>query len=289
MDDWIKAGRVAAEAREYGRNLIKVGASLSEVTDKIEQKIKTLGGSCAFPVQMSKNDIAAHYTALWNENQVFREGDLVKLDLGVHVNGAIGDTACSINLGNHQALIKASEEALANTLKSLRQGMKVHEIGKIIQTTIESHHFSPIKNLSGHGLNTYLVHDKPTIPNFDNNDKYILNSGFIAIEPFATSGVGYVTDGKPSEIYRALKIKPTRSADTRVILKFIQEEYQGMPFAKRWLMQRFDKLKVTLALNSLEKEGSIMQYSQLVEKEKGFVSQTEHSVAIGEKIKILTA
>ena len=109
MKDWIRSGRIAAEAREYGKTLIKVNASLLEVTEKIENKIISLGGSFAFPPQLSRNEIAAHYNALCNDTLIFQEGDVVKLDLGVHVNGAIGDTACTIDLGENKQLIKASE------------------------------------------------------------------------------------------------------------------------------------------------------------------------------------
>ena len=86
MNDWIKAGKIASEAREYGKGLVKVDASLLEVTNKIEDKIKKLGGALAFPTQLSRNEIAAHYNALVNDESKFIEGDLVKLDLGVSFN-----------------------------------------------------------------------------------------------------------------------------------------------------------------------------------------------------------
>lgn len=288
MNDWIKAGEIAANAREYGKKLIKVGSSLLEVTDKIEEKIVSLGGECAFPVQLSRNEIAAHYTALCNDKSIFNEGDLVKLDIGVSVSGAIGDTACSVDLGDNQELVKASEEALQNALGILKNGIMVNKIGRIIQETIQKYGFSPIKNLSGHGLDVYVVHDKPNVPNFDDGSNNELRDCFIAVEPFATNGNGIVVDGKPSEIYRIVNLKPTRSPDARKILRYINETYKGLPFAKRWLYNEFDKFKVTVVLNTLEREGTLMQYKQLVEKGRGMVSQSEHSVYIGDEIKILT-
>ena len=288
MKDWIRSGRIAAEAREYGKTLIKVNASLLEVTEKIENKIISLGGSFAFPPQLSRNEIAAHYNALCNDTLIFQEGDVVKLDLGVHVNGAIGDTACTIDLGENKQLIKASEEALKNAIKEIKNKVKVYELGKVIQETIQKYGFSPIRNLSGHGLDIYTIHDTPSIPNYDNKDNSEVRNCFIAIEPFATNGIGLVADGKPSEIYNIVRVKPTRNADARKILKFISEECHGLPFAKRWLLKEFDRFKVSIALSSLEKEGILMQYNQLVEKEKGFVSQCEHSVYVGDEIKILT-
>ena len=97
MEDWIKAGEIASKAREYGKELIKVGVSHLDVTEKIEAKILELGGGIAFPTQISINNLAAHYTALLGNDFDFKEGDVCKLDLGVHINGAIGDTAVTVD------------------------------------------------------------------------------------------------------------------------------------------------------------------------------------------------
>nr|MCK4930102.1 M24 family metallopeptidase [Nanoarchaeota archaeon] len=77
FDAYVKAGRIAAQARDYGKSLIKIGASLLEVTEKIEKRILELGGEFAFPPQISLNDIAAHYCASPDDKTVFTEGDLV--------------------------------------------------------------------------------------------------------------------------------------------------------------------------------------------------------------------
>ena len=85
--DYIKAGEIAAKALKYGAELIKPGASWSEVADKIEAKIHELGGEIAFPAQMSLGDVAAHYIPALGEDVVFKD-EVVCLDVGVHVNGA---------------------------------------------------------------------------------------------------------------------------------------------------------------------------------------------------------
>src|SRR3989344_8274742 len=114
LSEWKKAGEIAAEAREYGKTLIKENASLLDVTEKIEKKIFQLKGKPAFPVQISLNSTAAHYNALVDDKTIIWN-DVAKLDIGVHVNGCIGDTAVTVCLNKeYNELAKASEKALEN-------------------------------------------------------------------------------------------------------------------------------------------------------------------------------
>ncbi len=110
----------------------------------------------------------------------------------------------------------------------------------------------------------------------------------IAIEPFATTGVGLIEEGKESGIYKLERIKNVRTQMSREVLEFIIEEYKTLPFTKRWLLKQFQEFKVNFVLKNLEKEGIISHYRQLPEKSKGIVSQAEHTLLIDDKIKILT-
>ena len=252
IEDWKKAGRLTAEAREFGKTLVKTGASLLKVTKKIEKEIYNLGGKPAFPVQISVNEIAAHYNPSNNDTYVFKAGDLVKLDLGVHINGCIGDTAITIDLGNNGELVAASEYALKEALKVVRPGVKIGEIGRIIGESIIEKGFKPVKNLSGHEIKEYEEHAGLTIPNFDNKDGTKLKQGqIIAIEPFATDGVGFVDEGKDSEIYKAVRQKNTRDNIARDVLMKALVDYKNLPFAKRWLIEKFPEFKVNYALRVL--------------------------------------
>src|SRR3989344_797934 len=107
MDDWEKAGKITSEVLEYGKSLIKTDINVKNIVEKIEEKIFELNGRPAFPVQISINEVAAHFIPLTDDLR-FKEDDLVKLDVGVEVNGKIGDSALSIDLGNNKDLIKAS-------------------------------------------------------------------------------------------------------------------------------------------------------------------------------------
>ncbi len=286
MKDWIKAGEIACEVREFGKKLIKVGSSHKEVTEKIEAKIVELGGGIAFPTQMSLNNVAAHYTALLNKDIEFKEGDLVKLDLGVHINGAIGDTAVSVDLGNNAKLIKASENALKAALEVVKPGVKLNDVGKTIFDEITKLGFEPVRNLGGHGMDKYQIHTEPTVPNFENGDNTKLKKGqVIAIEPFASTGSGYVGEGNPSEIYQLVNPKNIRNQNARLLLKYIAEEYKTLPFAKRQLLGKFNKLQLATGIMALKKEGVLHEYGTLPERDKNsLVSQTEHTVIVGEKV-----
>lgn len=286
LDDWKKAGKIAAEVLSYGKSLVKKGVLLKEVTEKIEAKIRENGAIPAFPVNISLNEIAAHYTPEPNDSSVFRD-DLVKIDVGVCYNGAIGDTAATVDLsGKYSKMVKAVEEALENALKIIKPGIQLKEIGGVIEATIKKYGFVPIQNLSGHGLGEYEIHTKFSIPNIDNGDERILEKGdFIAIEPFATTGEGKVVEGSRTEIFSLVAKKPVRNQTARDILKQM-EQYKTLPVATRYF--NFPKFKLDLALREMERLGIIKLYPILVERAKKPVSQAEHSVYVDDKPIVLT-
>lgn len=282
-EDLIKAGEIARKAREYAKEICKENVKFIEVTDKIEKKIVDFGGKPAFPVDISVNHLAAHDSPMVNDERVFVKGDVVKLDLGVHVNGHVTDTAITVEVGtnNYKKLIEASSKALDEACKIIEPGIELRKIGRVVQDTITSYGYSPIRNLSGHGLGIYEVHTGLTIPNFDNNDKTKLVKDFVcAIEPFATTGVGSVDEGKLSGIYAVINPKNVRDMFARKVLQFAIENYKKLPFSIRWIHKEFSN-RGLMALRILEKEGVLHQYRILPETSKGIVSQKEHTVKVG--------
>ena len=290
--DWKKAGKIAGEARLFGVKLIKEGVTFLEVTDKIEEFIKKKDSKPGFPVQISLNGLAAHYTPFPDDTSVFQSGDVVKLDLGVHINGYIGDTAMTIEVGTKEntEIIKASKEALDAALKLAKPGTKVFEIGRAVEEVISSYNLKPIKNLSGHGVSKFLLHDDPSIPNYDNHDPYVLKEGqVLAIEPFATKGAGLVREGKLSSNFRLPNLNvQVRDANARKMLDYIKKEFNTLPFAKRYLTKVFNPREVTGGLFVLKQQGLIYEYPQLPEKEDGLTSQHEHTVMVADKPLIIT-
>jgi len=280
IDDWREAGKLAAKALRFGLKQIKPGAMLVDVAESVEQKIQSMGGDMAFPTQISCNSIAAHFCPEHDDNAVF-EDQVVSLDVGVHVNGAIGDNARTVDLSRkHAQLVKASEDALDNAIKIVKAGISIGEIGRAIQDSITAYGFSPINNLGGHGLDVYNIHCKPTIPNYDTGDSTTLTAGqIIAIEPFATDGAGMIYESDRATIFAMVQKKPVRNMFTRQVMAEV-DKYKGLPFTTRWLLKKFPAIKVNFALKEMLNLGIIKDYPPLPEKNKGIVSQAEHTIII---------
>lgn len=288
LNSYLKAGKIAAEMLEYGKSLIKPGARVADILDSIEQKIIERGGKIAFPAQISLNETAAHFCPDLNDQTILTD-QVVKLDLGVHIEGYIADTATTIDLSQqHQELVKASREALNEALKLAAPGTELREIGKRIHEVITAYGFSPVRNLSGHGLGQYQIHTSPSVPNFNNGNENVLEDGdVIAIEPFASAGAGIVQESSPATLFSFTTERPIRDPITRSVLKEIQT-YQGLPFAKRWLERKFTANKANFALRTLMRSGCLQEHPPLVDKNKGMVSQAEHSVIVLEKPIVFT-
>ena len=274
-----KAGKIAAQIREYGKGLVKKDASMTKVLDKIEEKIIELGAKPAFTAQISCNQLAAHYCPDEEDKTIFSD-QLVCLDVGVHVDGFIGDTAVTVDLsGKYNNLIKAAEEALDNSVKIVKPGVTLSEIGKVIQETINNYGFAPVRNLSGHGLGKYEIHTKQSIPNFDNGNNTKIEPGMVfAIEPFASTGAGIVQDSGIATVFELGIKKPVRNPITRQVLKEI-EGYDNLPFTTRWLTRKFGA-KAKYALREMEQLGMLHAHPPLADRDKGMISQAEHSVLI---------
>jgi methionyl aminopeptidase len=288
LNNYIKAGRIAAEALQFGKGLIKPGSKILDVCLAVDRKILELGGELAFPSQVSCDDIAAHYCPDLDDSTVF-EKQVCCLDVGVHVNGFIGDNALTVDLsGENEDLVKASREALEAALKKVSIGVTLGEIGKEIHDTIVSYGFSPVRNLSGHGLGKFDIHTSPTIPNFDTGDKTVLEEGMaIAIEPFATKGEGVIYESGNPTIFQLINKKPVRNPFTRKALQEI-DKLNGLPFAKHWLQTKIGKAQASFALREMKQLEILHEYPPLVDRGHGLVSQAEHSVIVLEKPIITT-
>jgi methionyl aminopeptidase len=289
LDKWKNAGKIAAEALEYGRTLIKNGAIVREVCDKIDQKVIDLGAKPAWPAQVGLDSVAAHSTPEFDDNTPF-DNNLVCLDVGAHIDGCVGDNALSVDLsGKYSDILKASEEALAAAIKTVKVGATLGEIGAAIQQVIEGYGLAPVKNLSGHGIAPWIIHDKPSIPNYDTGDKRALKGDqIIAIEPFATNGAGMIYESEQGNLFSLVNVKPVRSPYAREIMNFILENYKNLPFTTRWLIKQFGQGKTNLAMNEMMRAGLLHAYPPLIEKQKGMVAVFEKTLYVGDKVEILT-
>lgn len=290
FSDYIFAGKVSAQAKKLGVSLVKEGAKAIDIAEKIEEFILSKKCKLSFPVDVSINDIAAHYNPKINDKLTLKKWDLVKLDLGAMYNGAVTDCAVTVSVGKselNEKLIEAAKKAHYAAVKLSTPGTDTKEIGKKIQEVIESYGFQSIKNLSGHGVGRYIVHAAPTIPNYNIQKGTILEEGdIIAIEPFPTTGEGTVYEIGNSEVYEIVSTKQTRLY--RDVLDFIKEEFKGIPFAKRHLLKKFSLMKTNIAIKALTSQGIIREYGILKEKGKGKVAQWENTIIVKKNPEVIT-
>jgi len=283
-DKYREAGRIAREILNKGSGMIKPGGSIRDVVEEIEEMVHMTGAGLAFPLNISLNEDAAHDTASLDDGRVFAQGDVVKLDLGVHIDGYIADTATTVDLGDNGLLLEASQSALESAIRLVKPGVMVRDLGEAIQKEIETRGFRPVMNLTGHGLDRYTIHTPPTIPNFLAPGGAKLEPGMVfAIEPFATTGSGRVTDKARVEILSQVGIKPVRLAPARKLLDLVRER-RGLPFARRWVQVE----KQDFALATLVSQGIVRAYPVLADIPGSLVSQHEHTLIVTEDGVIVT-
>jgi methionyl aminopeptidase len=274
-----KAGKISRGALEYGISLIEENKKYLEVAEKVEKYIADKGAKPAFPANISVNEVAAHYTPSINDDSIFAKGDVVKLDVGAHVDGWIGDNAATIEVGTNdrREMIDSCDEALNAAINLIEPGVSISEIGSVIEKKIEEKNFLPISNLTGHSLDKYQLHAGLSIPNIGNKNGHELKEGdVIAIEPFATNGIGRVKDWKNGNIYSFREYKPVRDPIARKILRSVKN--RRLPFASRWLYDIAPNPR--LAISMLSAKGLIIPYKILVEEGNGIVAQSENTVIV---------
>lgn len=292
LENFRQAGRIASKVREASKSLIMVDASLLDIAETTEQMIAEEGAKPAFPVNISINEIAAHYTPSVDSTEMLGEKDLVKIDIGVEFEGAIGDTAYTIDLGGENVnLVKASEEALGEALKIMKPGVAVGNIGGVIEESIKKHGYKPIANLTGHMIKSNDLHAGVEIPNVKTDDPFELMEGDVfAVEPFVTNGGGYVADLNQVEIYSLFAPAKIRMQQSRKIVEYALTNFGMLPFAERWVMKEFQsKVMVSMGLKELLKNHFIRAYPVLRESDGGMVAQSEHTIYINaDGVEVLT-
>jgi methionyl aminopeptidase len=276
LDKYRESGTIAAKILRDGAKEIRIGASYLEIVESIESRVSEEGARLAFPLNLSLNEDAAHDTASHGDPRIFARGDVAKLDIGVQVDGYIADTATTVDLGVNSLLVEASRQALEAAISRIRPGVRVGELGMAVQSEIESRGYRPISNLTGHGLDRYILHRSPTIPNVGIKGGVTLEEGMVfAIEPFATTGSGHVTEKTRREIYSQISPKPVRIPAARAVLEEIRER-RGLPFARRWLNEK----KLDLALSNLLRSQVLHVYPVLSDIPGSLVSQAEHTIIV---------
>jgi methionyl aminopeptidase len=284
LEKFRQAGKIAAEVREEMKKYVREGMLITEVCEKAEELIRKRGGKPAFPCNVSINEVAAHYTSPPNDKRTIPKGAVVKIDIGVHIDGYVADTAVTVSFNpKYTELVKTAEEALQKGIEFLKDGVSSSSFGSLIQKTVVERGFKPISNLTGHSVGRYMVHAGRSLPNVPHFLGFKLKEGDIfAVEPFVTlaEAVGKVENGKEITIFRLHKKKGLRGIHAKKLLAFIEKNFRTLPFAERWLKGVVPKQGHSTAFRELLSSKSLVSYPIFVEKSRKVVAQAEHTVLI---------
>ncbi len=169
-----RAGAIVAQTLEYISSYIKPGISLIELDKLIEefiikQKAKpSFKGLYGFPASacISVNEVIIHGIPT---DYKLKEGDIVGIDIGSFYQGYYGDAAKTFEVGKvsevDKKLIECSKDALYKAIDAIKVGVRFKEISKLLEDTIKSYNFVPLRDFCGHGIGT-KPHDEPNIPNY---------------------------------------------------------------------------------------------------------------------------
>ena len=275
LDRWRQAGTISGHARELGLELVVPGAKRRAVAEAIEEFIRKEGAEPAFPANLSRNQEAAHFTPSPQDEEVFVEGDVVKVDVGAHLDGAISDTADTVEVGGtrrYENLLKAAREGLQAGIDRVRAGVRVDEVSRAIAEAIRARGFKPIEDLTGHSIDRYLLHAGKSIPNVPGASSATLEEGeIVAIEPFATNGAGRIANGPFGNIARFRR----DPGATDPVAARLFERFRTLPFALRWADAPDERAALAKARRLLQ------TYPVFMERGGGWVAQAEHTVRVG--------
>ncbi|MDY9923945.1 type II methionyl aminopeptidase [Methanobacterium sp.] len=306
IDMYQKAGKIVKDVRELAVSEVHEGMKVLSLVNLIESEIKKRGGIPAFPCNISINEVTAHYTSPPGDDTILKDGDLVKIDLGAHVEGFIADSAITVMIGSGEGpyrsgdktytpekqveLIETANQALEVAISNIRAGAELGKIGGEVEEYVKSQGFLPVANLTGHSMDRWILHSGLSIPNIKEKNHHRIEEGdVLAIEPFVTDGIGVVGDMKDTFIFRFLRDRPLRLAPARKLLDLIKLKYANLPFAQRWLNEESSVRQLNPAMRQLISSRAIYPYHVLREKSGARVAQAEHTVIVeGEGCTVIT-
>jgi methionyl aminopeptidase len=293
LEKFRLSGKILRETREEMRKFVRENMPIIVVCEEAERLIREKGGKPAFPCNVSINEVAAHYTSPPNDERRISEKTTVKVDIGVHVDGYVTDTAFTACFNpEFKSMADAAEHALKTAIDSIHSDMPVSKIGGIIEKAIKNRGFKPISNLTGHSVGRYLIHAGTSIPNVAQPSLAKLKDGeMYAIEPFVTlpEAAGRIEDGPETTIFRLVKAKSAKNPYAKQLLNHIESNFRTLPFAERWLKGIVPKEQYREAFKELLASKTLMGYPVFVEVSRKPVAQAEHTVFItGDSCEILT-
>jgi len=284
LSKYFEAGRIVVKLKEEAKKIVDINVPLVDVCERLELLACELGAKPAFPVNIGVNEITAHFTSPANDVRKIPESSIVKIDIGVHIEGYIADTAITLSFNqDYQDLIISAQDALQSGINAMRPGVKVSHVGAIIEKVITRFGYRPIRNLMGHRIERFNLHTGKSIPNISGIEGGTIEEGEIyAVEPFSTlqDAAGLVRDSNETVIFRYHKDRRLKSQDAMALLEHIKKEHRFLPFASRWLRSKFSFPSFDNIFEQLIKSRCIIPYRVLVEASGFPVSQAEHTVIV---------
>ncbi len=275
IEKYKTAGIIGKKALEVGKSLAEPGALMLDVAEGIEKFIMGEGAGVAFPVNLSVNNNAAHYSPSVGDTTKLQRGDVLKIDVGAEIDGYLSDNALTVEVGEsgqYSDLIDASREALNAAIRKVRPMVRLNDIGGEIGRVITSRGFKPVRNLGGHGIDRYDLHSKLFIPNYDDGNGQQLGMNMaIAIEPFASTGIGMIHSGPGGNIY-ILDGTKIRKDET------LYKNFNTVPFSQRAVSRITPDYQKYI--ETMKKNRELSEFPILREHKGVFISQAEHTLLI---------
>jgi methionyl aminopeptidase len=255
-----------------------------DICEEVECLIRKRGGKPAFPCNVSINEVAAHYTSPPGDKKKVPARSVVKVDIGVHIDGYIADTATTVCFNpEHEDLVTTAEEALQAGIRVIHAGLFTSSFGSTVQRAIESRGLKPVSNLTGHQVGRFMIHTGKSVPNVTHLSASRVNAyEVIAIEPFVTlkNAVGKVGDSSETTIFRFDKRKSLKDEHAKKLCDFIVKNFHTLPFAERWLQNVVPASHYKAAFSELLSSKCLMAYPVYVEVSGRPVAQAEHTVLV---------
>ena len=313
LTEYREAAEVHREVRKYAKANIKPGMGLTEIAEMIEDGTRHLTGhmgleegdnilgGVAFPTGLSLNHCAAHYTPNAGNKMVLKQEDVMKVDIGVHVNGRIVDSAFTVAFEPQYDNLLAAVKAATNTgIRAAGIDARMSEIGEAIQETMESYEceingqtypIKAIRNLNGHTIVQHSIHggsSGKSVPIVKGGSNEKMEEGEVyAIETFGSTGKGYVRDDMETSHYARMPDAPKvalRVASAKKLLQSIDKNFGTLPFCRRYL-DRLGHEKYLLGLNNLVQSGIVQDYPPLVDVKGSYTAQYEHTILLRPNVK----
>ncbi len=307
IEMYKKSGQIVSKTRSLAVDYVKADMKILDLVEYVEGNIIEMGGKPAFPCNVSINEVTAHYTSPPGDESIIKEGDLVKIDLGAHVDGYIADSAVSVFINRNNdsdiennkeqtdqdfnlKMIETANEALEAAISTIKDGVEIGKIGEAIEETINNKGLKSVSNLTGHSMDRWILHSGVSVPNIKEDNKHKVQEGdVLAIEPFVTNGLGRVGDMNDVFIFRFLRERPMRMVQARKLLNIIAVNYRNLPFSQRWLTELINSKQLNMAMRQLLASRAIYPYHVLKEKSDARVAQAEHTIIVeSDGCKIIT-